>query len=351
MDSYDLYMRRCLELAKKGKGRVELNPMVGAVLVHDGKIIGEGYHEGYGKPHAEVNAIADAISNGHEDLLSLSTLFVSLEPCSHYGKTPPCADLIIEKNIPEVVIGCIDPNPEVDGKGIKKLMEAGIKVQLLGEGPVKNEVLALLCSFIIPILSQCPYVILKWAETADGFIGSGSEERLMISNEFSNRLAHKWRSEESAILIGKNTALLDDPSLTNRLWPGKSPMRMVIDLEMELPLSLKLFDGGKYVTVFNYHKMERIGFIGAYCQVDRDKHVLKQILSFMQAIRLQSLIVEGGRKLLQSFIDDGLWHEARVIKSRKSVGKGLKAPILANAKLIDQMNCLDDSIYFYCHAR
>ena len=343
----ELYMLRCLELAKKGKGKVEPNPMVGALLVHNNKIIGEGYHEAYGKPHAEVNAIADAIANEHEHLLSECILYVTLEPCSHQGKTPPCADLIIEKKIPVVVIGCMDPNPAVNGKGIKKMTEAGISVSLIENDHLKKLAQSLIRPFILPFLFHRPYVILKWAETADGYIGSGTEERLLISNEFSNRLVHKWRSEETAILIGKNTALIDDPSLTNRLWPGKSPMRMVIDLELELPHTLKLFDGSAYVTVFNYHKMERIGMSGAYCELERDKPVLKQILSFMNQLKMTSLLVEGGGKLLQSFLDENLWDEVRVIRNNKSAGYGLRAPLLKNAKLVNQLNCLGDRILFY----
>lgn len=350
MPDSNAYMFRCLELAKKGKGKVEPNPMVGALLVYKGKIIGEGYHEGYGKPHAEVNAISAAVSNGHEKMISGSTLYVTLEPCSHHGKTPPCSDLIIEKKIPEVVIGCMDPNPRVNGLGIKKLTEAGIRVSLVENSVIKKLAYTLIRPFINPVLFHRPYVILKWTETADGFMGSGTEKRLMISNDYSNRLVHKWRSEETAILIGKNTALMDDPALTNRLWPGKNPMRMVIDLELELPTTLKLFDGSAYVTVFNYHKMERIGMAGAYCQLEREKPVLKQILSFMQQLKLSSLLVEGGAQLLQSFINENLWDEIRLIKSRQSAGHGLRSPLLNNALLVEEMNCLDDQIYFYRNA-
>lgn len=341
-------MWRCLELAKKGKGKVELNPMVGALLVFQDRIIGEGFHEGFGKPHAEVNAINDAIANGYESHLTESTLFVTLEPCSHFGKTPPCADLVIHKRIPNVVIGIPDPHPEVNGKGIQKLKEAGVNVQLIEEQPLRNAAIALIKPFVINHLEHRPYIILKWAETADGYIGSGNSERLMISNEFSNRMVHKWRSEEAAILIGRNTALLDDPSLTNRYWPGKNPLRMVIDPELTLPHHLKIFNGEAPLTIFNYKRSGELNSTLKYVQVEKDLPLIKQVCDHLYSEKIASLIIEGGAQLLQSFIKEGSWDEIRIIKNHRENGGGLKAPIMPTANLFRKIQCSTDQVLFYC---
>lgn len=340
-------MWRCLELAKKGKGNVEPNPMVGAILVFQGKIIGEGYHEGFGKPHAEVNAINNAIFQGHESLLPRSTLYVTLEPCSHYGKTPPCADLIIQKKIPRVVIGNTDPNPEVNGNGIKKLGEAGVQVELIEDENCRKAVFTLIKPFAINQSEHRPYVILKWAETADGYIGSGNTDRLMISNEFSNRLVHKWRSEESAIIVGRNTALHDDPTLTNRYWPGKNPLRMVIDPELTLPAHLKLFNGEAPLTIFNYKRSGELNAAVRYVQLGKDLPITRQVMDHLYLNKIPSLIVEGGARLLQSFIEAGTWDEIRIIKSSVKNGGGLKAPNLPEADLFKKIKCGTDHILFY----
>ncbi|HEY2720248.1 MAG TPA: bifunctional diaminohydroxyphosphoribosylaminopyrimidine deaminase/5-amino-6-(5-phosphoribosylamino)uracil reductase RibD, partial [Chitinophagaceae bacterium] len=228
---HDIYMHRCLDLARLGAGHVAPNPMVGAVLVHDERIIGEGYHQQYGGPHAEPNCIA-SVKKEEQHLISESILYVSLEPCAHYGKTPPCADLIIKNKIPRVVIGCFDPFEEVNGKGIEKLKGAGIDVLV---GILEHECKKLNKRFFLYYQQHRPYIILKWAQSSNQKIGAGAGNRTYISNEFTNRLVHKWRSEEAAILVGTNTALQDDPELTTRSWIGNNPRRLVMDMDLKLP--------------------------------------------------------------------------------------------------------------------
>jgi len=340
-------MQRCLDLALLGAGHTAPNPMVGAVLVLEDRIIGEGYHQQYGHPHAEVNCINSVLPED-EPLISKSTLYVSLEPCVHFGITPPCTDLIIKKNIPEVVVACRDSYDEVNGKGIEKLRAAGINVIT---DVMQKEALELNRRFFTFHRYQRPYIILKWAETKDGKISSGDKERTFISNEYSNRLVHKWRTEEAAIMVGTNTALLDDPALTARLWSGKDPVRIVIDMQLKLPASLKLFDGSVNTIVFNQKKQEEGGKI-AYHQIEADAPAIPQILKILFQLRLQSVLVEGGAKLLQSFIDAGLWDEARVISSSQLVvdsGQGVSAPILMNHELIHTQEIETDIINIYQH--
>ena len=338
-------MQRCLDLALLGAGNVAPNPMVGAVLVHDGKIIGEGYHQQYGHPHAEVNCLNSVLPE-QEALISKSTLYVSLEPCVHFGITPPCSDLIIKKNIPELVIGCRDSYDEVNGKGIEKLRAAGIKVTT---NVMEKESLDINRRFFTFHQYQRPYVILKWAETRDGKISSGGKERIFISNEYSNRLVHKWRTEEAAIMVGTNTALLDDPALTARLWPGKDPVRIVIDLQLKLPASLKLFDGTVITIVFNQIKQEEGGML-SYHKVEAALPLVPQIVKILHQLRIQSVLVEGGAKLLQSFIDAGLWDEARVIGNRQlAIGNGVDAPTLKDSHLIQTQEIETDIINIYQH--
>jgi diaminohydroxyphosphoribosylaminopyrimidine deaminase/5-amino-6-(5-phosphoribosylamino)uracil reductase len=341
--THEDFMRRCVQLAKLGAGHVAPNPMVGAVLVHEGQIIGEGYHQLYGQAHAEVNCIEQAIANGHLDKFQSSVIYVSLEPCAHFGKTPPCADLIIRHKIPEVVIGCRDPFKEVDGKGIEKLQNAGHKVIV---GILEKECLELNKRFFTFHTLHRPYVILKWAQTADGRIGT-TGRRLMISNEYSNRLVHKWRSEEQAILVGTNTALADDPALSTRLWPGKSPVRLVIDMELKLPASLKLFTTAGKTIVFNTRKQGEEGNV-TYYQVIEDTSLVPQVLNALKSLNIQSLLVEGGAYLLQSFIDEEAWDEIRRIENRRlTAGHGLPAPILRHADLTNELDLGDDNIQFF----
>ncbi len=347
-------MQRCLQLAAMGAGKVAPNPVVGAVLVYKDRIIGEGYHQQFGEAHAEVNCI-NSVADADKELIADSTIYVSLEPCAHFGKTPPCADLIISNKIPNVVIGCRDSFKEVDGKGVEKLKAAGVHVIV---GVLEKECVDLNSRFFTFHKHKRPYIILKWAESGDGKIAPLNPEeggtlayaevnRLLISNEFTNRIVHKWRSEEAAILVGTNTALLDDPSLTTRLWPGNNPLRLVIDKELKLPGHLKLFDGSVKTTVFNYNKQDETENL-VFHQLNKADNMLTQILSALYEQHIQSVIVEGGSKLLQSFIDEGLWDEARVIVNEQlTIGNGVAAPALKNEILIAEQKNKTDLISFY----
>lgn len=336
-------MHRCLELAQLGAGYVAPNPMVGAVLVHEGRIIGEGWHKEYGKAHAEVNCI-NAVQEEDRQFISQSILYVSLEPCAHYGKTPPCTDLIIRHKIPKVVIGCRDPFKEVDGKGIEKLKAAGIEVET---AVLEEECRELNKRFFTFHKKQRSFIILKWAQTADGFIAGDDSKRILISNEFSNRLVHKWRSEEAAIMVGTNTALHDDPALTTRLWPGPSPVRLVIDMNLRLPGSLKVFDGSERTIVFNTIKEDEKPNL-SFIKLDKEKQFVPQLMDVLYRLPLQSVLVEGGAALLQTFIESGVWDEARVIVNGElSIGNGLPAPVLKNEQLVmEEKNSTDTISYF-----
>ena len=345
MTTHETYMHRCLELAKQGAGYVAPNPMVGAVLVHDGKIIGEGYHQQYGGPHAEVNCM-NSVGEQYKDKISRSVLYVSLEPCSHFGKTPPCTDLIIANKIPEVVIGCCDPFKEVDGKGIEKLKAAGIKVVY---GILEDQCQQLNKRFFTFHTKHRPYVILKWAETGNGKIATNGAERLLISNEQTNRLVHKWRSEEASILVGTNTALLDDPELTTRNWSGPSPIRSVVDMDLKLPSSLKIFNDKQRTIIFNNIKHEEKDHL-IYYQVTEDVSLVHQIVNALYQMKIQSVIVEGGARLLQSFIDEEMWDEARIIKNEELIiNNGPAAPELEIKNAKQEIKILGDSIKIYNH--
>jgi diaminohydroxyphosphoribosylaminopyrimidine deaminase / 5-amino-6-(5-phosphoribosylamino)uracil reductase len=337
-------MYRCLELAKLGAGNVAPNPMVGAVLVYNDQIIGEGYHQKYGESHAEPNCIRQAVENGHSGLISRSTLYVSLEPCVHFGKTPPCADLIIRHNIPIVIIGCRDPFKEVDGKGIEKLKSAGIEVEF---GVLEEECKELNKRFLGFYTKHRPYVILKWAQTLNRKMAGQSSDRLHITNAFTNRLVHKWRSEESSILVGTNTALMDDPELTARLWPGKSPVRLVIDMDLKLPSHLKLFNGQTKTIVFNKIKHEESSDLSFY-RVTEDVSLVHQITNALYQLKILSVIVEGGAGLLQSFIDEGIWDEARVITNEELiVSNGMDVPQFMVALKTSQQKIFSDKVEFF----
>lgn len=336
-------MRRCIELAKQGAGYVAPNPMVGAVLVHKDRIIGEGYHQLYGGPHAEAHCI-NSVKEEDRHLISSSTIYVSLEPCAHYGKTPPCADLIIKNKIPHVVTGCRDPFKEVDGKGIEKLKAAGIEVTV---GVLEKECRELNKRFFVLNTEHRPYIVLKWAETGDKKIGYYGTNRLIITNEFTNRLVHKWRSEEAAIMVGTNTAALDNPQLTNRLWSGPTPARIVIDHELRLPSSLHLFDRTTRTIVFNTLKHGEEEGIFFY-QVTSDVSLVHQVINGLYQLRIMSVMIEGGAKLLQSFIDEDYWDEARVITNEELfVSDGVKAPQLIKPKLTGSEIIGTDTIRIY----
>ncbi|QEC67506.1 bifunctional diaminohydroxyphosphoribosylaminopyrimidine deaminase/5-amino-6-(5-phosphoribosylamino)uracil reductase RibD [Panacibacter ginsenosidivorans] len=365
MTADEQYMHRCLQLAEMGAGFVAPNPMVGAVLVYKGRIIGEGYHMQYGKAHAEVNCINSVAEKDH-DLIASSTIYVSLEPCAHFGKTPPCADLIIAKKIPNVVVGCRDPFKEVDGKGIEKLLAAGIDVKV---GVLESACKELNKRFFTFHSEHRPYIILKWAQTANKKIATSpkpspkeralkqTDKRLLITNALTNKLVHKWRSEEAAILVGTNTALLDDPELSNRLWSGKSPTRLVVDMHLRLPRNLKIFDGKQPTIIFNtlQHSEDVFkilpppgGVRGGLYQVTDDVSIVHQILNACYQNNIQSILVEGGAKLLQTFIDEGLWDEARIITNELLiVEEGLAAPELSNHQFTGSTKILDDRIAHY----
>ncbi len=325
MQIEEKYMRRCITLARNGAGFVSPNPMVGAVVVCDNKIIGEGYHAKCGEAHAEVNAIA---SVRDKELLKRSTIYVSLEPCSHHGKTPPCAELIIRMQIPRVVVGSKDPFPQVAGRGIAMLRAAGVEVV---EGVLEKECNDLNKSFMHCHTVKRPFVLLKWAQTADGFmdncrISGDGNKPLLLSNEASRREVHKLRSQVDAIMVGTNTALLDNPSLTVRYWAGRNPIRIVLDQTLELPDDLHLFDGSVKTLVFNEVRSQKDKSAVEYICVDFSSNLLSQILSELQHRKIESLMVEGGGILLQSFIDEQLWDEARVEYAPFRIGKGIVAP-------------------------
>jgi len=344
------YMHRCLQLARLGEGHVAPNPMVGAVLVCNDLIIGEGYHKNFGGPHAEVECI-NSVNPEHQHLIEKSTLYVSLEPCAHFGKTPPCTNLIIEKGIKQVVIGCRDPFDQVDGKGIEQLKVAGIEVHV---GLLEKECLLLNKRFFTFHKKKRPFVLLKWAQSQDGRIARNDQSRVLISNAYSNRLVHQWRSQLMAIMIGTNTALYDDPSLTTRWWPGRHPLRVVIDLQLRLPASLQLFTDDKPVIVFNLHRHtmkegKQLKHEGVqYYQLMNNAGVIDQVIQALYQMEIQSLLVEGGARLLQSFIDANCWDEAAVITNTNLlIGEGIPAPVLQQAQLMQEMNLHGDHILYY----
>ncbi len=325
MSVHEKYMRRCIELARLGAGYVSPNPMVGAVIVHQEKIIGEGYHQRYGQAHAEVNAVNQVLQrfNDAASMLSRSTIYVSLEPCAHYGKTPPCADLIIGYQIPEVVVGCRDPFDAVNGKGIEKLQQAGIRVIT---GVLEQECKELNKRFFVRVHHHRPYIILKWAQTADGFFAPEGREQFWITNDASRRLVHQWRSEEDAVLAGKNTVAIDNPQLNVRYGQGKNPVRVVIDRRLELNPELHVFDQSAVTYVFNEIKTDTNGKIKYIALEDFDRFVPQYILYQLYLQDIQSLIIEGGAITLQSFIEADLWDEARIFTGLVLLHSGIRSP-------------------------
>ena len=363
IESDEIYMKRCLQLALMAEGNTFPNPMVGAVIVHQGKIIGEGYHHKAGLPHAEPNAI---YSVKDQSLLKDSTLYVSLEPCSHYGKTPPCAKLIIDKQIPRVVIACLDPNPLVSGRGVKMLQEAGIEVKT---GVLESEARRLNRRFITFQEKHRPYVILKWAQTADGFIDIAREDigngPIKISNGVTKTLNHQLRSTEGAIMVATRTALLDNPHLTTSKWSGNNPARVVLDRRGIIPETNKIFDNRATTLVFTTkegaekHLIQRSNYLNQnkiksipekdkdlyfekgnsikklfendnieYITIDFDTNIVTQILDNLYHYNIQSIIIEGGSMWLNTVINSGLWDEARIETSKSIINTGIKAPFI-----------------------
>lgn len=336
-------MARCLELALSGGGSVAPNPLVGAVLVHNDVIIGEGYHQRFGEAHAEVNCIRN-VPAAFRHLVPESTLYVSLEPCAHQGKTPPCTDLILREKIFRVVIGCRDPFPDVNGKGIEQLRNAGVQVSC---GILEHECKQLNRRFFTGFDLGRPYVVLKWAQSADGFIAAANGAPVAISNAVTNRLVHRWRSEEASILVGTQTALSDNPALTNRLWTGAQPLRLVIDRNLSIPAGFRLLDDSTPTVVFNALK-ENTGNTTRYVQLDFDGDrvlLLHQMLAWLHAEQVRSVLVEGGARLHASFLEAHLWDEARVITAtNRLLTEGIRAPLISGVNASSNSSLLNDRI-------
>ena len=325
MKIHEFYIKRCIELAKNGLGTTYPNPLVGSVIVYNNEIIGEGWHRKSGEPHAEVNAVN---SVKDKSLLSKSTIYVSLEPCSHFGKTPPCCDLIISHKIPNVVVGTIDPNSKVAGEGIRRLQENGVNVTV---GVLEKECNELNKRFFTFHKKKRPYIILKWAESQDGFIAPSEKEKkepVWISNEFSRQLVHKWRSEEQSILVGTNTVLDDNPKLDVRDWTGENPTRIILDRNGKISNDYFVKDGKTKTIIIT--EQENLTF-SENCICENaifDIELTKTIADISYKYGIQSIIIEGGRQTLQSFIDDNLWDEARVFIGNIRLKSGIKAPVL-----------------------
>jgi diaminohydroxyphosphoribosylaminopyrimidine deaminase / 5-amino-6-(5-phosphoribosylamino)uracil reductase len=341
--SHEFFMQRCLQLAGLGAGHTAPNPLVGAVLVYRNRIIGEGYHQQYGEAHAEVNCLKSVQSNDRA-LIPVSTLYVSLEPCCHFGKTPPCTDLILRERIPHVVIGCRDPFPMVAGKGIEKLLAGGVQVTY---PLLENQSLRKNRRFITYHQKKRPYIILKWAESANHKIAHSEGGHFRISNEWSNRLVHKWRTEEAGILVGTNTALLDNPQLTARLWPGKNPVRIVLDQNLRLPQTLKIFDGSVDSIILN-GKRDSLSTNVVFKKMHPEKQIPESLIGALYDLQILSVLVEGGRKLLQSFIDVGIWDEMRIVTNDEmNIPEGLSSPEFINAQLTKSESFGSDTIRYY----
>ncbi|WP_339918606.1 bifunctional diaminohydroxyphosphoribosylaminopyrimidine deaminase/5-amino-6-(5-phosphoribosylamino)uracil reductase RibD [uncultured Flavobacterium sp.] len=346
MKIHEKYIERCIQLAKNGLGTTYPNPMVGSVIVYEDTIIGEGWHKKAGEPHAEVNAIN---SVKDKSLLKKATIYVSLEPCSHFGKTPPCSDLIIKNEIPQVVIGTVDPNEKVAGNGIKKLIEAGIKVTV---GILENECHELNKRFFTFHQKKRPYIILKWAESQDGFISpkvKSEQKPVWITNRYSRQLVHKWRSEEQAILVGTQTVIDDNPKLDVRDWMGNNPVRIILDQKNRIAENSQVFDNQTKTIVFskaatNINKENLI-----FDTVDFEKNIASQVADAIYKYQIQSVIIEGGRQTLQTFIDANLWDEARVFKGNILFKEGTKAPTLSGSYLEKHLIGQDELIILRNH--
>jgi diaminohydroxyphosphoribosylaminopyrimidine deaminase/5-amino-6-(5-phosphoribosylamino)uracil reductase len=336
-----LYMKRCFELAALASGNVSPNPLVGALVVHNGKVISEGYHKQYGCPHAEVNAI-DSVED--KSLLKHSTLYVNLEPCCHYGKTPPCTKLIIESQIPKVVIANKDINIKVGGKGIKALQDGGIEVV---SGVLEEQGLLLNRRFFCFHQKQRPYIILKWAQTKDGFMDEDrvkSNKSQWITNDILRVWVHKQRTEEGAILVGAKTIINDNPQLNVRYFAGRNPLRITIDNDLTLAKHYNIFDNSQSTLIFNSIKNDQCGKT-KYIKLSDSDQIIKQILSYLYLLGINSLIVEGGKKTLNRFIEQNLWDEATVLVGDKSFHQGLLAPVLPKAYSSSKFG--SDEIHFY----
>lgn len=345
MNQHKLYIKRCIELAQNALGNTYPNPMVGSVIVYQNKIIGEGWHKKAGEAHAEVNAIASVKDT---TLLKKATIYVSLEPCSHFGKTPPCADLIIHHKIPKVIVGSLDPNPKVAGRGVKKLLEAGCKVNV---GVLDDECKNLNKRFFTFHQKKRPYIILKWAQSSDGFIAPKAQETgkpLWISSKASKQLLHKWRSEEQAILVGTTTVLKDNPQLTNRLWEGNSPVRVILDQHLKINKDAAVLDGTVKTIVFTSKtKSEYPHFKNVFFEsILFNEKLPYSICEVLFKHHIQSVIIEGGTQTLQTFIEANLWDEARVFTGKIVLKEGIEAPVL-NLKATQTDIIFEDQLNLY----
>jgi len=324
---HEKYIKRCINLAENGFGTTFPNPMVGSVIVYENQIIGEGWHKKAGEPHAEVNAIR---SVKDKSLLKKATIYVSLEPCSHFGKTPPCCDLIIEHQIPNVVVGTVDPNEKVAGNGIKKLIAAGANVTV---GVLEKECKELNKRFFTFHQQKRPYIILKWAQSQDGFLSPEKEieqdrKPVWITNAYSRQLVHKWRSEEQAILAGTQTVIDDNPKLNTRDWSGNNPVRVVLDQNNRIPKDSFIFDSTVKTIVFTKSETNLSAENTNFEVIDFNQNIIPQILAVLHQNQIQSIIIEGGLQTLQSFIDENIWDEARIFTGNISFEKGTKAPMI-----------------------
>lgn len=333
-------MQRCIQLARLGQGSVAPNPLVGAVLVYQERIIGEGYHQIYGQAHAEVNCV-NSVKKEDRDFISSSTLYVSLEPCSHFGKTPPCTDLILSHKIPSVIIGSVDINSLVNGKGIERLRHAGVSVQ---SGICEKDCLYLNRRFFTSLSFNRPYIILKWAQSANGMMGKKGE-RTPISNPYTNLEVHRWRKEEAAILVGHHTATIDNPQLTNRYWPGNQPVRILLSTKPPQE-DLQMYNEPGTTLVFNTTENRKMGNT-TFVKTD-PHHYLPEVLNYLSQQKIQSVLIEGGKQTLQQFIDSDLWDECRIITAGdKIIADGVPAPDLGEAILLGQSQLFSDKIRYY----
>ncbi len=332
-------MKRALELASFGLGKVSPNPMVGCVIVKDGKIIGEGWHREFGGPHAEVNAVGSV--RDHDNIRG-SDVYVNLEPCAHHGKTPPCADLLTAQQVRRVFIANKDTFIRVNGKGIEKLRLAGIEVI---ENILEEKASFLNRRFFTYHNQNRPYIILKWAQTSDRFMARENYESKWISNEYSRQIVHKWRSEEDAIMVAANTVVQDDPQLNIRDWDGENPVRIVIDPDLKIPGTARVFDHSQRTIVYNYTNNQPDGSV-KFIKLSEDKF-LSNVFQHLKSLEIQSVIVEGGKLLLDSLFREGLWDEARVFISPRTFGKGIRSPEIVDAELIKKDQVFDDDLLIF----
>ena len=346
MKIHEKYIQRCLALAKNGHGATSPNPMVGCVIVHQDSIVGEGFTSPYGGNHAEVNAVN---SVNDTSLLKDSTLYVSLEPCNHYGKTPPCSDLILKNSIKNIVVGCVDPFEKVAGSGIKKLKDHGCNVTV---GILEKECVESNIRFFTFHTKKRPYIILKWAETSDGFIDINRDittkedaKPNWITNQYSRQLVHKWRAKEDAILVGTNTAVKDNPELTIRNWVGKNPVRVILDRNLRIPDTYNVYDESVKTIIFTEKDKDSSANL-FFEKIDFSDNLPEQICEVLYKYNLTSVIIEGGSQTLQTFIDANLWDEARIFTGTTTFLNGILAPSL-KGKLLSEIKIQEDSLKIF----